>query len=79
MTEPIIRVTQREFLRRCHRHFPRTPLLVSIGNNDLWPNSKNDLANFQAIYDVLRSGRLSSDCLQRPLAHQLSASSGYEC
>ncbi|EWM25563.1 acid sphingomyelinase-like phosphodiesterase 3b [Nannochloropsis gaditana] len=50
--EELVRTTQNEFMRRVHRALPHLPFVYAIGNNDLWPNSKNSEHNFEALYQV---------------------------
>lgn len=33
--------------------FPKTPLVFTIGNNDLWPNNHNSRDNFKAVYEIM--------------------------
>jgi hypothetical protein len=40
-------------MAKISKGFPHTPLMFSIGNNDLWPNNFNSPRQFQRIYSVL--------------------------
>jgi len=51
--EQIVRETQVEFFKRVKKGFPETPLVYAIGNNDLWPNNKNNEHNFKELYDIM--------------------------
>ena len=46
-TEEIVRATEVEFMKRITKEMPKMPFVFAIGNNDLWPNNKNDAHNFQ--------------------------------